>query len=92
MEIYGPALASQGFESPYLHFVVNSHLLVSMGIADSLRTCGYQKAPVGLNFGHTQGTPPVLGAKVVARAWVDPAFRQRLLADGRATCRSGFGS
>jgi hypothetical protein len=27
---------------------------------------------------------PALGAKVVARAWVDPEFRARLLADGRA--------
>jgi nitrile hydratase alpha subunit len=29
---------------------------------------------------------PALGAKVVARAWVDPEFRSRLLADGRAAC------
>jgi nitrile hydratase alpha subunit len=29
---------------------------------------------------------PALGAKVVARAWIDPAFRTRLLADGRAAC------
>ena len=29
---------------------------------------------------------PALGAKVVARAWVDPAFRARLLADGRKGC------
>lgn len=29
---------------------------------------------------------PALGAKIVARAWVDPAFRSRLLADGRAAC------
>ncbi len=29
---------------------------------------------------------PALGAKVAARAWVDPAFRARLLADGRAAC------
>ena len=29
---------------------------------------------------------PALGAKVVARAWVDPAFKQRLLADGSAAC------
>jgi len=29
---------------------------------------------------------PALGAKVVARAWVDPAFRSRLLGDGRAAC------
>ena len=27
-----------------------------------------------------------LGAKVVAKAWVDAAFRTRLLADGRAAC------
>jgi nitrile hydratase alpha subunit len=29
---------------------------------------------------------PALGAKVVARAWFDPAFRARLLANGRAAC------
>src|SRR5580692_1642264 len=29
---------------------------------------------------------PALGAKVVARAWVDAAFRARLLADGRTAC------
>jgi nitrile hydratase alpha subunit len=29
---------------------------------------------------------PALGAKVVARAWVDPEFRNRLLANGRAAC------
>src|SRR5579862_10015492 len=29
---------------------------------------------------------PALGAKVVARAWVDPAFRARLLANGRTAC------
>lgn len=34
---------------------------------------------------------PVLGAKVVARAWVDPAFREQLLADGRAACERHFG-
>src|SRR5580765_8587665 len=27
---------------------------------------------------------PANGARMVARAWIDPAFRQRLLADGRA--------
>jgi nitrile hydratase len=29
---------------------------------------------------------PALGAKVIARAWVDTEFRARLLADGRKTC------
>jgi nitrile hydratase len=30
---------------------------------------------------------PVLGGKVVARAWVDPEFKQRLLADGTAAVK-----
>lgn len=34
---------------------------------------------------------PALGAKVVARAWVDPAFRARLLANGRTACEAEFG-
>ena len=34
---------------------------------------------------------PALGAKVVARAWVDLAFRARLLANGRAACEEEFG-
>ena len=29
---------------------------------------------------------PALGAGVVARAWIDPAFKARLLANGRAAC------
>src|SRR5271169_4881594 len=29
---------------------------------------------------------PALGAKIVARAWVDPDFKKRLLANGRAAC------
>jgi nitrile hydratase len=29
---------------------------------------------------------PALGGKIVARAWVDEAFRARLLANGRAAC------
>lgn len=29
---------------------------------------------------------PALGAKLVARAWADPEFKRRLLADGRAAC------
>ena len=29
---------------------------------------------------------PALGAKVIARAWLDEAFKARLLANGRAAC------
>jgi nitrile hydratase len=36
---------------------------------------------------------PLNGAKVVARAWVDPAYKQRLLENGRgAVAELGFGS
>ena len=35
---------------------------------------------------------PALGAQVVARAWVDPAYKARLLSDGRAALRElGYG-
>ena len=35
---------------------------------------------------------PLNGAKVIARAWTDPAYRSRLLADGtRAVAELGFG-
>ena len=35
---------------------------------------------------------PLNGAKVIARAWTDPAYRQRLLANGtRAVAEFGFG-
>jgi nitrile hydratase len=41
-------------------------------------------------FEHTMG--PMNGAKVVARAWVDPEYRERLLADGTAAIAElGFG-
>ncbi|MEO0986615.1 MAG: nitrile hydratase subunit alpha [Cyanobacteria bacterium J06639_14] len=30
---------------------------------------------------------PMLGARLVARAWVDPLFKQRLLADGKVACQ-----
>ncbi|MET7852954.1 nitrile hydratase subunit alpha [Streptomyces avermitilis] len=37
------------------------------------------------------GASPVNGARVVARAWVDPSFRSRLLADGTAAVQElGF--
>ena len=34
---------------------------------------------------------PALGARVVAKAWTDPQFRQRLLADARRACEDEFG-
>ncbi len=34
---------------------------------------------------YEQDTGPLRGAQIVARAWLDPAFRERLLADGTGT-------
>ncbi|HEY6941974.1 nitrile hydratase subunit alpha [Dokdonella sp.] len=33
---------------------------------------------------------PMLGARIVARAWVDPEFRARLLEDGRRACEEEY--
>ena len=42
---------------------------------------------------YEQDIGPLNGAKVVARAWVDPAYKQRLLADGTtAVAELGFGA
>jgi nitrile hydratase len=41
---------------------------------------------------YAQDIGPMNGAKVVARTWVDPAYKQRLLADGTAAIAElGFG-
>jgi nitrile hydratase len=41
---------------------------------------------------YEQDIGPLNGARVVARAWVDPAYKQRLLADGTAAIAElGFG-
>jgi len=37
------------------------------------------------------GEDPSLGPRVIARAWLDPAFKQRLLQDGRKTIRDDYG-
>ena len=64
-------------------------LLVEKGIVD----------PAALdaiidNYEHKVG--PHIGAQIVAKAWVDPEFKQRLLADGTGAISelglTGFGS
>jgi nitrile hydratase len=45
-----------------------------------------------VNRAYEQDIGPRNGAKVVARAWVDPAYKRRLLADGTAAIAElGFG-
>jgi nitrile hydratase len=44
-------------------------------------------AEIAAQIARMDARSPALGAAVVARAWTDPAFRARLLADGSAACR-----
>ena len=55
-------------------------------IQGSLDARGFEASQAVDELGHlaTEEWLPRNGARVVARAWTDPAFRQRLLADGRA--------
>jgi nitrile hydratase subunit alpha len=60
-------------------------VLVENGVLDT-----EQLDEIVRNFEHNLG--PLNGAKVVARAWVDPEYRSRLLADGTAAIAElGFG-
>ncbi len=60
-------------------------VLVEHGLFDTERLDA-----IVANFEHNLG--PLNGAKVVARAWVDPDYRARLLADGTAAIAElGFG-
>jgi len=60
-------------------------LLVEKGLVDPAALDALVDA-----YEHKLG--PRNGARVVARVWVDPAYKQRLLADGRAALRElGYG-
>ena len=54
-------------------------LLVEKGVAT--------EAEINDQIAAMDDRSPALGAKVVARAWTDPNFKARLLADGSAACR-----
>ncbi len=49
-------------------------VLTEQGIAD--------EAEIAARIAATDAASPALGASMVAKAWVDPAFRARMLADG----------
>ncbi|MFV0473233.1 MAG: nitrile hydratase subunit alpha [Pikeienuella sp.] len=53
-------------------------LLVEKGVTS--------QAEINAQVAAMDARSPALGAKVVARAWTDPAFKARLLADGSAAC------
>jgi nitrile hydratase len=75
-----PHRADLGDEPSYYRYLETAvrELLIEKGIvtADDVR------ATVEAMDART----PASGARVVARAWVDPAFRERLLADPHAAC------
>ncbi|MEO1293080.1 MAG: nitrile hydratase subunit alpha [Pseudomonadota bacterium] len=54
-------------------------LLVEKGIATA--------DEISAQIAKMDARSPALGAKVVAKAWSDPSFKERLLADGSAACR-----
>lgn len=54
-------------------------LLVELGVIDSARVDEFVRH-------YEEKVGPKGGARVVARAWVDAHFKQRLLADGLAAC------
>ena len=54
-------------------------LLVEKGV--------FSAAEINAQIARMDARSPALGAKVVARAWTDPDFKARLLADGSAACR-----
>ena len=72
-------------QNPVIHRTASVERRVD-AIQDVLDECG-MKATESVEelkqLAEEQGVPQN-GARVVARAWVDPAFRERLLANGRA--------
>jgi nitrile hydratase len=76
-------MKDNGAYQPYSYFqlmeVSLRELLVEKGIVT--------EAQVEATVEDMRNRTPERGARVVARAWVDPAFKQRLLADGSAACQ-----
>ncbi len=64
-------------DDPALRTEALESLLVERGLVTS-------EAVDGLIRYYEQDVGPMNGARVVARAWCDPAYRERLLADGTA--------
>ncbi|MBM3571441.1 MAG: nitrile hydratase subunit alpha [Alphaproteobacteria bacterium] len=70
-------------DRPLTHYQVMAtalfELLIEKGITDA--------DEVRAAIEKMDGRSPEQGARVVARAWTDPGFKARLLADGSAACR-----
>jgi len=76
-------------EEPELHVALRVRALESLLVEKGLASSDAVDKVIGT---YEQDIGPQNGARVVARAWVDPEFRARLLADGTATiAEMGFG-
>ena len=63
------------------------HLALLEKIVGALTARGIlTEADLAFKKAATERASPAAGAAMVARAWVDPAFRARLIADGTAAC------
>ena len=75
-------MKDQGTYQPYTYYQLMEtslrELLVQKGVVTD--------AQVDEVVAAMRGRQPERGAKVVARAWVDPAYKARLLANGTAAC------
>ena len=86
---------SHGHDHDHDHQVVPSDPALRVKALESLLTEKGLVDPKALdalidNYQHKVG--PRNGARIVARAWVDPAYKQRLLADGTAAIAElGYG-
>ncbi|MEM7523187.1 MAG: nitrile hydratase subunit alpha [Pseudomonadota bacterium] len=72
----------QDQDAPLTYFqrmeIAVRELLVEKGVATD--------AEITAQIERMDARTPALGAAVVAKAWTDPAFKSRLLADGSAAC------
>ena len=71
-----------GVAEPPGYFEVLQVALEELLIERRILQCGEVERQIDVLDSRT----PALGAKVIARAWINPGFRTRLLADGRRTC------
>jgi nitrile hydratase len=77
--------AGGGRRSPALRTEALEQLLVERGLIDPAIVDGFITT-------YETDIGPLNGAKVVARAWTDPDYRRRLLADGTSAIKElGFG-
>jgi nitrile hydratase len=70
-------------DAPLSHWQAMEIALRRLLVAKGLTT----ESEIAAQIAKMDARSPAMGARVVARAWTDPDFRERLLADGSAACR-----